>query len=477
MLVKATHIRPPKGFFKANRLRLVDYLKTKLGGVPESCILLKGAEEEYIYDDDQTYAFSQDNHFFWATGVDQPGAYSLINLSSGDCTIYTPKVEEIRKYWERIMEIEEYTQNFEIEGARFLEDLEADLKTKNPPVIYILGGINKYSGRGPLVPNFPWLSQFKVDSSVLYPSLNEVKLIKSEDEIALLKEAARIGSEAHVYTMQNVRPGINETHIQTMHRFYCGMHGPTVQVPYEEICASGKNAAILHYQVNADRIPDGKMVLMDAGAKVNGYNSDITVTYPINGRFTEKQKAIYNICLQAHNEVKNFAKAGVNWQDVHELAEKTIVKGLLELGLIKGGSAEELWQKRISYYFFPHGVGHFIGTYVHDLLGDPAKDNKREVPHQNIRFHRKLEAGNVVTNEPGVYLIDRLIAKAKKTPEVAEYFNFDLIEQYEKEISGVRIEDMLVIRADKAEGLTNVPRTVEEIEKCMAKQAWKTASA
>lgn len=471
MLTGVTHIKPSKGFFRANRSRLVEFLKSRVSTPANSFIILRGAEEEYIYDDDQTYEFAQDNNFWWATGIDQPGAYSLIDLKSGNCTVYVPKVPEVTKYWMRVLELDEYL-SYEVDAAKYLSELESDVA--NAESIYILGGgINKYSGVGPLTPEFEWLGKYNVNTTALYPTFNEVKLHKSEEELILLREAARIGSEAHVFVLQNVKPGINESHIQTLFRFYCGMHGPTVSVPYGEICAAGKNAAILHYTLNSERITDGKMVLVDAGTKINGYCSDITVTFPINGKFTEKQKGIYDIVLSAHQHVRSIVKAGVHWQDVQNEAEKKVLEGLLALGLIKGGSVEELWKKRISYYFFPHGVGHYIGTYVHDLLGDPAKENeKRNIPKQNLRVHRRLEASMVLTNEPGIYFIDRLIQSAKDDSTIAEHFNFDLIAQYAAEVPGVRIEDMLIINANGCEALTKVPRTTEEIEKCMSHQAW-----
>ena len=173
---------------------------------------MKGSEEDYIYDDDQTYTFSQDNSFWWATGVDQPGAYSLISLESGDCTIYIPKVEEFRKYWEKILELDEYTTLFQIAGAKYLTELETDISKAD--TVYILGGgVNKYSDVGPLAPEFDWMFKYNINNTALYPCINEVKLKKSEDEILLLKEAARIGSEAHVFVLQNVKAGINESHI------------------------------------------------------------------------------------------------------------------------------------------------------------------------------------------------------------------------------------------------------------------------
>ena len=475
MLASATHIKPPKGFYKGNRARLTKALKDKLSCSDNSFILLRGQAEEYCYDDDQTYRFAQDNKFFWATGCDQPLAYSLISLANGECTIYTPKIEAFRKYWERIMEIEEYTECFEVEHSKELEELESDIANLKPDSIFILGGgVSRYSEKGPLAPDFDWLSKFSVNSSDLYHIFNELQVRKTPEEFELLREAARIGSEAHVFVMQNVRPEINESHIQVLFRFYCKVHGSTVDIPYEEICASDKNAAVLHYHYNNARIQDGQMVLLDAGTKINGFCSDITTCFPINGKFTDRQKQIYDIVLRAHNEVRNYVKPGVSWQDAHGLAEKTIIQGLLDLGLIKGGSADELWEKRVIYYFMPHGLGHYIGTYVHDLPGDPAKEAKqKDIPKQNIRVHRVVEESMVLTNEPGCYFIPLLLESAKKDQALSKYFDFEKISAYAEEVKGVRVEGMMIIHADHAEELTKVPRTTEQIEKCMARQPWE----
>lgn len=474
MLSSATHIKPPKGFYKGNRFRLAQALKNKVNCTDNSVILLRGEVENYVYDDDQTYRFAQDNKFMWATGVNQPQAYCLISVATGNCTIYTPKIEAFRKYWERIMEIEEYTQEFEIEASKELESLEADLTESKPDSIFILGGgVNRYSGKGPLAPDFEWLSKFSVNKTDLYPLYNELMVKKTSEEIQLMKEAARIGSGAHVFVMQNSRPGMNESHIQSLFRFYCKIHGPNIEVPYEEICAADINATILHYTLNNSRIQDGQMVLLDAGTKVNGYCSDITTTFPINGKFSEKQKQIYDIVLGAHNEIRGFVKVGINWQDAQCHAEKVLLKGLLDLGLVKG-DLSELWAKRISYYFMPHGIGHYIGTYTHDIPGDAEKEAKKsEIPKQNIRVFRTLEENMLLTNEPGIYFIPALLDSAKNDSSISQYFDFDKIAEYAQDVKGVRIEGILLIHQNHAEELTKVPRTTEQIEKCMAGQAWE----
>lgn len=246
--------------------------------------------------------------------------------------------------------------------------------------------------------------------------------------------------------------------------------------PYIEICATGANGAILHYVANDTITKEGDMFLMDAGVQLNGYASDITTTFPVNGKFSEKQAAIYNIVLKANREVIKAAKPGINWQELHNLSEKTILEGLKALNFFTGdASVEELWKERLIYYFFPHGLGHYIGTYVHDLKGDPNfEDQKKEIPKQNIRFTRVLESGMTVTVEPGIYFIERLLNQAKNNESISSKFNWEVIDSYKKEIQAVRVEDMIHIIDSGCEMLTDhLPRTTEQIESCMATGKWE----
>ncbi len=214
---------------------------------------------------------------------------------------------------------------------------------------------------------------------------------------------------------------------------------------------------------------------MDAGVQLNGYCSDITTTFPANGKFTQKQADIYNVVLKANRECVAQLKPGVNWQDLHHVAEKEVIAGLKGLGFFNGeDSVEELWNKRVSYYFFPHGLGHYIGTYVHDLKGDPSKEDKRQIiPKQNLRFARIIESGMCVTIEPGIYFIDRLLAQAKNDASISSLFNWEVIEAYKKEIQAVRVEDMMHVNDTGCEILSDhLPRTTTQIEECMASGTW-----
>lgn len=182
--------------------------------------------------------------------------------------------------------------------------------------------------------------------------------------------------------------------------------------------------------------------------------------------------------LKANRAVTAAIKPGVNWVDMQILSEKTILEGLLELGLVKGATVDELWEKRVVYTFFPHGLGHHLGIYVHDVPGEERFENEgRLVPKMNIRFRRALAERMFVTVEPGVYFIDLLIQQAREDEETAQYYDFDLIAEYQKEVHAVRIEDDVLVTADGSELFTVLPRTTQEVEACMAGQDWRQLQA
>jgi len=209
------------------------------------------------------------------------------------------------------------------------------------------------------------------------------------------------------------------------------------------------------------------MMLTDQGHQVHHYVSDVTTSFPVNGVFTEKQKHIYNIVLKANRAVLNALKPGINWKEMHLLAERITLEGLKELGLIDG-DIDEMLNGRFGFIFQPHGLGHLIGLDTHNVGGylenvTPERDMKPGL--KNLRTARDMKAGMCMTIEPGCYfrdfLLDAQFDKAKLNVDL-KYLNLDKIREYQKEVGGVRIEDVVLITEDGAELLSNnVPRTVE----------------
>lgn len=246
---------------------------------------------------------------------------------------------------------------------------------------------------------------------------------------------------------------------------------------YEEIAAGGKNGAILHYHANTADLNDGEMLLLDAGVKLNYYCSDITTTIPINGKYTEMQKNIYNLVLETNRKAISEIRVGLNWQELQISAEKNILRGLVKLNLLKDEDIDEMWENRVIYYFYPHGLGHYIGVYVHDIPGNPNFENEgRPIKKMNLRVKRRLEAGMCLTVEPGIYFIDNLLAEGRRNDDVKDYFNWDVVDAYANDVKGgVRVEDMVHITHAGAEVLTDhLPRTVEDIERVMAGGDWNS---
>jgi Xaa-Pro dipeptidase len=230
---------------------------------------------------------------------------------------------------------------------------------------------------------------------------------------------------------------------------------------YECICASGKNAATLHYILNNRDMENGDIYLTDMGINFLGYNSDISATFPVNGKFTDMQKNIYNIVLESNRAVINAIKPGITkYPEIDKLSKTTILKGLQDIGILKSEfSVEDMFNDGLARTFMPHSVGHFLGLDTHDV-------GKRNVSYKSNAI---LQSGNFITVEPGIYFIDFLMKQAEESAVLSKYINFDELKKY-KDFGGVRIEDDVMIEDDYVESYQmELPRTVEEIEAYMKK--------
>jgi Xaa-Pro dipeptidase len=209
---------------------------------------------------------------------------------------------------------------------------------------------------------------------------------------------------------------------------------------------------------------DGERIVLDLGSEFSGYATDITRSYPVNGKFTDDQKAIHNAVLSAQQAVINAMKPGISWVDMHLLAEKTIIEHLLKIGILHNGTVKEIQEAYVGSVFFCHGLGHLLGLNVHDVGGYPAGVERSKIPGPAwLRTARKLEAGMVITVEPGIYFNNLVIDKALKDEKKAKYINAETLKRF-RESGGVRIEDDILVTDTGAENFTLVPTTVEDIE-------------
>jgi len=269
--------------------------------------------------------------------------------------------------------------------------------------------------------------------------LHDMRLYKSRAEISLMKKAAKISVAAHKRAMQACKPGKFEYSIEAEYNYEFTRH--RAQHAYPPIVGGGANGCILHYTENSDKLNDGELLLIDAGCEVEGYASDITRTFPVNGRYSPAQREIYDIVWRAQQAAIKKVQPGNHWDDPHRAAVRVITKGLLDLKLLKGSLAT-LIKDQAYREFYMHRTGHWLGLDVHDV-GDYKVDG----------HWRDLEPGMVLTIEPGLYIPLGSKGVAKKWQGI-----------------GIRIEDDVVVTKDGCDVLSrDVPKAIDEIEALMGR--------
>ncbi|XP_058835556.1 xaa-Pro dipeptidase [Topomyia yanbarensis] len=351
--------------------------------------------------------------------------------------------------------------------------IDAKISELNPSVLLTLSGPNTDSGLQAKPAYFQGIEKFIVDSDILFPVIAECRVIKSPAEIEVLRYVARVSSDAHKQVMKQIRPGWHEYQGESVFLHHSYSVGGCRHMSYTCICGAGSNSAILHYghagSPNDRLIQDGDMCLFDMGANYGGYTSDITCSFPVNGKFSADQKLIYNAVLAARDAVCANAKDGVSWVDMHLLANREMLGQLKQGGLLQG-EVDDMMAAGLNAIFQPHGLGHLLGLDVHDVGGylSHCPERPSEPGVNRLRMARTLKAGMYVTIEPGCYFIEPLLNKAFADPNLSKFLVKDQIDRF-RTFGGVRIEDDVLITQTGIDNFTFVPRTVEEIEAWMAK--------
>ncbi len=269
-------------------------------------------------------------------------------------------------------------------------------------------------------------------------SLHEMRLFKSRTEITAMKKSARIAATAHQRAMQICKPGMNEAevHAELLHNFTRNQ----CEASYIPIVAGGANACVLHYISNRDELKDGDLLLIDAGAEYDGYASDITRTFPVNGKFSAPQRDLYEVVLAAQLKAIDAVRAGNPWEQVHETAVQVATEGMIDLGILKSSLDEALEEEHFKA-FYVHNTGHWLGLDVHDV-GEYEIDGHSRV----------LEPGMVLTVEPGIYVPP----SATSVDEIWRGL-------------GIRVEDNVVVTRGEADILSSgICKTMDDIEVLMA---------
>jgi len=468
----------PMSLYAENRQRLVTRLKKDNPGISDNgVILLKGGTESTYGNGsgDVSYTFRQESHFHWAFGVREPDCYGAISLKDASATLFVPEFPDNYKIWfGKIKTREEIREEYQVEACDFENNLESFLVDYKPETVYLLKGKNTDSGKV----HQPFdhscltkesLQKLKIDENKLWNSIVECRVTKTEKELDVMRYATKMSSDAHKHVMKTIRPGWYEFQAESEFCNYVYRFGGMRHVGYCCIAATQENAAVLHYghagEPNSGEIKDGDMAMFDMGGEYCCYTADISCSFPINGKFSEKQKLIYSAVYDAWKSVQDNLKVGVWWQDMHRLAETRILEHLKNAGLLKG-RVEDMMTDRLGALFMPHGLGHLIGIDVHDVGGYMPHTPKRssEPGLSSLRTARQMEKNMCITVEPGCYFVWSVIEDTfNKNAGLAKYLNMEALSEF-KDFGGIRIESDVIIKEDGIEDMCSVPRTIEEIE-------------
>lgn len=446
------------------------------------------AASEVVRNYDVMHAFRQDTAFWYLTGFHEPDAVAVIapGHDDGDYTLFVRPKDPAQEVWTGIRSgTQGAKKSFGADVAYEVGELDAVLERYmiGREVLWYRTGNKDFDDRISAIVNRARAHRERygrtVPSTVKDVSvpLGEMMLFKNAAEADSLRRACHLSAEGHSEAMRFAQPEMWEYQVQAALEYGWRLEGSR-RNGYGSIVASGANACILHYEENDSRISDGDLILIDAGAEVDGYSSDITRTFPVNGSFSGPQRAIYEVVLEAEKRGIDLSVPGSTMKAIHDEATKVLTEGMVELGLLPGPAEESLAMHHYTH-FYMHGTGHWLGLDVHDrgayrIDGAP----------------RPLQPGMAFTVEPGLYVApdkaevelimlsydldewnERRIRMGTAAAAAKEAEEKDAAEKMTHEVPaeflgiGVRIEDDILITPDGHENLTDgVAKELEEVE-------------
>ena len=425
----------------------------------QSIIFLEGAKVMYRYQTDYEFAFRQESNFWYVSGVNEPDCAAILDIDSKEFHLFVPKRDAQYAVWHGyVKSLDQYRTEYAPDHVHYIDELPEVIKKIQPSMVFCVDPASEKQFRShqPEIPT---------NSEALIEALTDARVIKTEDELVCLRKASQVNNEAYERVIRHWKPGMYEYQAKAIFTEVQMSHG-LQQDAYNGIYASGPNSAILHYVSNTRKTQDGELFLIDAGFEYKGYASDFSRTFPVNGRFTSDQAGVYDAVLTAQKQVIEAIKPGVRMEDLHMMAARTMMEGLLRMGIIKG-SLDDIMETNIFALFFPHGLGHFLGLDTHDVGGYPKGVERIDRPGIfYLRARRELEAGMVITIEPGIYFVPAVLEPALQDSTKRMFLNAEKVHQF-MGFGGIRIEDDIVVTENGYENLTHIAKERDEIERLM----------
>jgi Xaa-Pro aminopeptidase len=432
----------PKDEFARRRAQLARIMgRDAIAILPAAAVQMRNNDVEYAY--------RQDSDFFYLSGFNEPEAVAVLmpGREQAEYILFVRDRDPARETWDgRRAGPDGATEDYAADDAfpiTDMDDILPGLIESRSKVFYTMGAYPEFDQR-----LIGWVNGLRAQARqgghspleivALEHVLHDMRLYKSGAELDLMRESARIATRAHIRAMQRCRPGVNEFEImaELVHEF----RSHNADTSYLPIVGGGPNSCVLHYRENDQPLGDGDLLLIDAGCEYQCYASDITRTFPVNGRFTPEQRAVYEVVLEANLAAIDKVRPGNHWNDPHDAAVRVVTQGLVRLGLLKG-RAPALARAQAYKRFFMHRTGHWLGMDVHDV-GDYKVGGEWRV----------FEPGMVLTIEPGIYIPASLRGVPRRFANI-----------------GIRIEDDVVVTRRGAEVMSaRAPKDADEIEALMA---------
>lgn len=406
-----------KEFYKNNRSKVLE-------SIDDNSLLILFAGKAPKKTADEKYPFTPNRNFYYLTGIDEENHILVLSKTNGKTNeyLFIKEVDPIAEKWEgKTIRKEEVSQICMIEDVKYLGEFNNFIEK----VVLNKEEINIYLDLEEENTSYKYVNEIKhkyynINIKNAFKLIGNLRLIKTNEEVSRIRKAIDITIEGVKELMRNSKSGIKEYELEAYFDFICKKNG-VKDFAFKTIAAAGKNATVLHYVTNDSELKDGDLILFDLGAQYKYYNGDISRTFPINGKFTERQKEVYNAVLRVNEKVIKEMKPGVKFVDLNKKAKDWISEECISLGLMT--------EKDDVSKFYYHSIGHSLGMDTHDI----------ELENRDVTF----EPGMIYTVEPGIYI--------------------------ENESIGIRIEDDVLITEDGNEVLTKeMIKTVEEIEAFMA---------
>lgn len=448
---------------KAHAQKVAHYLKTHSDPdhPPDlsSAVIFVESSKSWIWpNSDQEAPIRQSRYFYYLTGCEVPDCSIVYDVAKDHSTLFIPPLKDDEVIWSGLpLSSKDALHKYDVDDVKTTSDLNAFL-TSSARETFL--GIDKLVSEDVDTASF----QTK-DLTLLKEAIEESRVVKDEYEIALTRKANNVSSAAHVAVMKAAKTAANERELYALFVQESIAKGCTNQA-YSPIMAAGTSAATLHYVRNDQPITkDTLNLLVDASGEYHCYASDITRTFPINGKFTKESKDIYSIVLHMQKVCMAQLKPGVVWDDVQALAHKLAVEGLLQLGILQG-DADDIVRAQTSAAFFPHGLGHYLGMDTHDTGGHPNYADPEPI-YKYLRVRGSLPAGSIITVEPGIYFCRFIIEPYLNSSKHGKFINKEVLDRY-WQVGGVRIEDDVLITDGGSESLTTAPKEIDEIERIVS---------